>query len=101
MQKKDPDHHISVSKLAIWLPVVLTGVTLLINASLAWGRTSVHIDDKIIHLNKDDVVKGGGISYKYDLTQERSYIRKMLKDMKINCETSSIGKMSCSVDLPE
>ena len=84
---------VDVTRLRFPLALVLAVLVATTSIVLAWGQVERHAANGAIHLNEQEMIKGGGLVTKRDL-------RRVLRSMQITC-TGGIGQLQCSVVIPE
>lgn len=98
------EHAVPINRIQLPLLMALGAGIVMASAItsfvLVWGKVMEHTESKIVHVDSQDVIKGGGVAYKTDLAAEGRKTRKMLKDMIISCKKGGEGFI-CKTELPE
>jgi len=102
---------IGVHKLHVPLIMVVgLGVSLVGMSGVAWRLIS-HAEAKAIHLDEQEVIRGGGVAYKQDvraaestfehqMLEQHKKIRALLRKVELRCRRTSTTTV-CSIDVPE
>lgn len=97
---------VPVTRLSVPIILVVSLVVAAITASGTWFKVQAHADSRSIHLDEHEVIQGGGVAFKNDVSRLQwdfeQRLRRMLAGIKVVCRNTR-GSMDsvCSLTLPE
>lgn len=103
----------SIPITRLHMPIVMVVALIAFAVSIGGTVWSVvaHAHATTIHLNENEVIKGGGVAFKSDvqaveraldqrLNEQHRRMRKLLRELTLRCK-SARGELACAVVVPE
>lgn len=107
---------VDVGRLRMSVPMIWTMIGTMVMGALAIAGTiwklQSHAEAKTIHLDESEVVKGGGVAYKADVSQarqdferrmveEQRKTRRTIRAIELNCRKGPAGSLACRTSIPD